>query len=114
MSGSHRVACGDRPDAGGAPGETCGRHRGSRSSRSQLSGSFRPDERTKDVAELCDFLLRERVENPCLLELIWSYWLETGQLVDTITAVGVRFQNKRGGGDFDPLAEFEVTPLRPL
>ncbi len=51
---------------------------------------------------------------PCLIELIWSYWHEEGMLVQAINAVSLRFQNKRGPGDREPLANFELHPLRPL
>ncbi|PWU11966.1 MAG: hypothetical protein C5B51_01745 [Terriglobia bacterium] len=51
---------------------------------------------------------------PCLLELIWNYWLEEGMLVQSISAVSVRFQNKRIAAAGDVLATFELDPLRPL
>jgi hypothetical protein len=50
---------------------------------------------------------------PCLLELIWSYWHEEGMLVQTSNAIALRFQNV-SRGPRDPLAEFELDPLRPL
>jgi len=54
------------------------------------------------------------INAPCLLELIWSYWLEEGMLVQAINAVSLRFQNKRGGLGREPLANLEISPLRPL
>jgi hypothetical protein len=51
---------------------------------------------------------------PCLLELIWSYWMEEGMLAQTSNAIALRFQNVRHGNGRDPLAEFELDPLRPL
>jgi len=63
---------------------------------------------------LCEGLIRSRVESPCLLELIWSYWHEEGMLVQGTNAVSRRFQNVRGPGPRDPLAHFELDPLRPL
>ena len=62
----------------------------------------------------CHGVLTSRVDSPCLLELIWSYWHEEGMLVQTINAVSRRFQNVRGPGDRDPLAHLEIDPLRPL
>ena len=62
----------------------------------------------------CFGILRTKLEHPCLLELIWSYWHEEGMLVQTMKAIGMRFQNRRGGGDRDPLMRFDVDPLRPL
>lgn len=62
----------------------------------------------------CEGVLTSRVDGPCLLELIWSYFHEEGMLVQTINAVSRRFQNMRGPGDRDPLAHVEIDPLRPL
>lgn len=63
----------------------------------------------------CDgFLVRSRVEEPCLLELIWSYWHEEGMLVQTMNAISRRFQNLRSGAGQDPLAHLEIDPIRPL
>jgi hypothetical protein len=52
---------------------------------------------------------------PVLLELIWSYWHEEGMLVQTMTAISRRFQN-RGTRDtgHDPLARLEIDPLRTV
>ncbi|KRF34929.1 hypothetical protein [Nocardioides sp. Soil805] len=47
------------------------------------------------------------------VELIWSYWLEEGMLVQTMDAIVARFQNRRQPGR-DPLARFDLTPLLPL
>ena len=56
-----------------------------------------------------------RMDVPCMLELIWSYWMEEGMLNQTIAAITRRFQNvRRAGRGPDPLAEFELDPLRPL
>ena len=43
-------------------------------------------------------VLASRVQVPCLLELIWSYWHEEGMLVQSIGAITRRFQNMRGAG----------------
>ncbi len=59
-------------------------------------------------------LIASRINEPCLIELIWSYWMEEGMLVQTINALSQRFQNVRGGADRDPLANVEIDPLRPL
>jgi hypothetical protein len=65
-------------------------------------------------AELCDFILNEKTTRPCLISLIWSYWLERGRLNEAMRAISLRFQNKRARLDRDPLAELEIFPLRPL
>ncbi|CAN5904290.1 hypothetical protein BH11BAC7_BH11BAC7_04470 [soil metagenome] len=46
-----------------------------------------------------------------MIELIWSYWMEEGMLVQTMNAISRRFQNMRNG-DRDPLANFAIDPLR--
>lgn len=51
---------------------------------------------------------------PCMLELIWSYWHEEGMLVQTLNALCLRFQNRRGPHARDPLANLRLDPLRPL
>ncbi|MBO0798627.1 MAG: hypothetical protein J2P31_07370 [Blastocatellia bacterium] len=71
-------------------------------------------ERQKERLPFCFDLLRKRFKVPSLLELIWSYWNEEGMLVQTINAICLRFQNRRGYGDRDPLANLEIDPLRPL
>jgi hypothetical protein len=64
--------------------------------------------------ELCDRILQEKLTAPTLIELIWSYWHEEGGLVQTLNAISMRFQNRRGRGDRDPLANLTIDPLRPL
>lgn len=67
-----------------------------------------------EVPPNCYGILRSRIFEPCLLELIWSYWHEEGMLVQAMNAISLRFQNRRGGADRDPLANLEIDPLRPL
>lgn len=67
-----------------------------------------------EFPEDCYGILRAKIVNPCLLELIWSYWHEQGMLVQTMNAVSRRFQNIRGPAERDPLALMEIDPLRPL
>jgi hypothetical protein len=62
----------------------------------------------------CFGILRDKLTNPCLLELIWSYWHEEGMLVQSVNAIMRRFQNVRGPQDNDPLGNLEIDPLRPL
>jgi hypothetical protein len=50
----------------------------------------------------------------CGIELIWSHWMEAGMLVQTMNTIARRFQNLRVGRGRDPLANFEIAPLRPL
>ncbi len=64
-------------------------------------------------ADECFGLLQEKLANPCLLELIWSYWHEEGMLVQTTNAITRRFQNVRSSAR-DPLVNLEMDPLRPL
>ncbi len=64
--------------------------------------------------EDCYGLLVDKLQKPCMIELIWSYWHEEGMLVQTMNALMRRFQNVRGRGANDPLANLEIDPLRPL
>jgi len=66
------------------------------------------------LPEDCYGILKEKLTNPCFLELIWSFYHELGFLVSSIDAISLRFQNKRGVGERDPLAHLELDPLRPL
>ncbi len=61
-----------------------------------------------------DRVLTGGINEPCLIELIWSYWHEEGMLAQTMNAVTRRFQNVRGPGERDPIAHLEIDPLRPL
>jgi len=58
--------------------------------------------------------LTHRFSCPSMLELIWSYWHEEGMLVQTMNAICMRFQNRRGRFEHDPLANLEIDALRPL
>lgn len=62
----------------------------------------------------CFTIVRQRLICPLFLELIWSYWQEEGMLVQSINAVTMRFQNMKASGGRDPLAEMEISHLRPL
>jgi hypothetical protein len=59
-------------------------------------------------------LLQDKLVHPVLLELIWSYWMEEGMLVQGFNAITRRFQNLRANGERDPLAQLEIDPLRPV
>ena len=67
-----------------------------------------------EQAEACYGILLDKLLQPCMMELIWSYWQEEGMLVQTMNAVSRRFQNVRGPAERDPLAMVEIDPLRPL
>ena len=71
-------------------------------------------ETDRAIQQGCYGILRKKLTNPCLLELIWSYWHEQGMLVQSMNAIGLRFQNIRGRRGHDPLAMLEIDPLRPL
>jgi hypothetical protein len=70
-------------------------------------------ERRREDTPFCEAILQYRLTCPSLLELIWSYWHEEGMLAQTMNAIALRFQNKRGHAR-DPLANLELDPLRPL
>lgn len=69
---------------------------------------------TTEASPFCEGLLQFRFSCPSMLELIWSYWHEEGMLVQTMNAIALRFQNRRGPSERDPLANLEIDPLRPL
>jgi hypothetical protein len=83
--------------------------------RSRLGGVPLKDDSGTTASELanCFGILRSKLANPCLLELIWSYWQEEGTLVQTMKAISLRFQN-RTLRDRDPLMRFDIDPLRPM
>jgi len=62
----------------------------------------------------CYGILKTKLSSPCFAELIWCYWQEEGMLVQTMNAISRRFQNRRGPGSRDPLAQLEIDPLLPL
>jgi hypothetical protein len=72
-----------------------------------------PSGRPREVSPYCEGILKHRLTAPSLIELIWSYWLEEGMLVQTMNAIAWRFQNRRGSAK-DPLVELEFDALRPL
>ena len=51
---------------------------------------------------------------PCLIELFYCYWIHEAGLAQSVAAISRRFQNQRARGPRDPLAHFELDPLRPL
>lgn len=67
-----------------------------------------------EIGGNCYGAVRERLMHPCFLELIWSYWHEESMMVQGLNAIGRRFQNIKGPGAVDPLANLEIDPLRPL
>ena len=68
-----------------------------------------------DAANICYGILAEKLTNPCFLELINSFWIDEANLVQSIDAIGRRFQNRTSAPPGrDPLAGIDVDPLRPL
>ncbi|PHN07758.1 hypothetical protein [Flavilitoribacter nigricans] len=66
------------------------------------------------VQSTCKGLIVSKLNNPCFLELIWSYWHEEAMLVQVLNVITRRFQNIRGSGKNDPLAGLHIDPLQPL
>ena len=68
-----------------------------------------------DAANICYGILAEKLTNPCFLELINSFWMDEANVVQSIDAIGRRFQNRTSAPPGrDPLAGIDVDPLRPL
>jgi hypothetical protein len=80
---------------------------------SRVLGGLTPQDIGAPSSPFCDTLLVGNPFDPCLLELIWSYWHEEGMLVQAINTISLRFQNKRPS-DRNPLTQLELSPLRPL
>lgn len=62
----------------------------------------------------CTGIIAERINCPCMIELIWSYWQEEGMLVQVLNAVSLRFQNRRTAHMGNGLANLDIAPLHPL
>jgi hypothetical protein len=62
----------------------------------------------------CYGILKSHLAGPLAMELIWSYWLEEGMLVQTLLAILARFENRKIHAGPDPLARFDLDPLRPM
>lgn len=62
----------------------------------------------------CYGLIREKLSEPCFLELIWSYWHEESMMVQGLNAICRRFQNIRSSRGPEPLVNLQIDPLRPL
>lgn len=72
----------------------------------QSVGSLSTDE--------CFDRFRDRLVNFSNMELIWSYWMEQGMLVQSMNAIELRFQNVRHIPELDALSRFDTSPLLPL
>lgn len=76
---------------------------------------IRFDDQQQHEADLCLGIIGDRLTNPCMLELIWSYWHDEGALAATMNAIMRRFQNARMPGRNngpDPLAGMEMDGVR--
>jgi hypothetical protein len=73
--------------------------------------SLDPDNTQDEVLPYCHGVLQSRLTSPSLIELIWSYWLEEGMLVQTMNAIARRFQNRRGSRN-DPLSSSSAANVR--
>jgi hypothetical protein len=58
-------------------------------------------------------LILKRFRNPFFIELIWSYWMEQGMLMQAMNLISFRFQNINAG-NIGQVTRFDVSPLRPL
>jgi hypothetical protein len=59
-------------------------------------------------------VLPSRLTRHLGIELIWSYWMEEGGIVQTMNAILHRFQNRRAPYARDPLANLTTAPLQAL
>lgn len=63
---------------------------------------------------LTDASVMNKLTCPRMIELIWSYWMEEGMLVQALNAISLRFQNRRISSSHDGLRHLNIDPLRPL
>lgn len=77
-------------------------------------GNFPAIPQPGDDNDDCDIREYDRLFNPIMIELIWSYWMEQGMLVQTLNVINLRFQNIKGNNYIDRLMRFDTDPLRPL
>jgi hypothetical protein len=64
----------------------------------------------------CYGLLRKKLVNPCMIELIWAYWHDEAGLAQAMNVISLRFQNRRtsDSGEREALANLAIDPLRPM
>ena len=67
-----------------------------------------------DLPENCFGILRDKLTNPCLTRADLVVLARGGNARADDQRDRRRFQNVRGHGDHDPLANLEIDPLRPL
>jgi hypothetical protein len=70
--------------------------------------------RNREVRGADRLILAARLDQPMLVELMHTYWLEEGMLMQTMNAINRRFQNIGGDRNRDPLANMAIDPLRLL
>ncbi len=70
------------------------------------------DSENNQDAQLRALVRQEKIQRPCMVELIWSYWYEEAMLVQVLNAISLRFQNRRTTERY--LSHLELDPLRPI
>ncbi len=70
-----------------------------------------PDSLRAEGSPFCSGTLRHRLQCPAMMELLFNYWMEQGSVVQSLSAILLRFQNRRRGRG-DPLVELAIDPLR--
>jgi len=75
---------------------------------------FESNENACRPAESHEPVVLHYIERPLLIELIYTYWLEEGLLIEALNSVALRLQNVDSSTSRDPLANMEIDPLRPL
>jgi hypothetical protein len=82
--------------------------------KSEALASF--ENRAKDLdANPCCGILAQKLSEPCLLELIWSYWHEEAMLVQTMNAISLSALPEPaypGRRSADQHGDFRVAPAQ--
>ena len=64
--------------------------------------------------EIPDPVVLDYIERPLLIELIHTYWLEEGLLMQALDSVALRLHNVFSATSPGPLTNMDIDPLRPL
>lgn len=80
-----------------------------------LSDTYESADAEYPDTPIANRIKQTRFKTPFFIELIWSYWMEQGMLMQTMNLINLRFQNMSiGNGVANQLARFDLSPLRPL
>lgn len=74
----------------------------------------KPTQEGDETVTECVGILKDSLEQPLMIELIWSYWHEQAMLAQTMYAIRNRIQNVSETPGPDPLANCEIGHMRSV